>query len=101
VPIHRSKGTNAAIRLVLKSLGIEAELREWFEYHGRPNHLQLVSNSTMPLSDKATKFFAMLDIYKRKAAHLDKIVVRLSAPANVYSGVHLINSTKYTYAGTK
>ncbi len=41
--IHRIKGTVAAIRRVLRVLGVEAELAEWFQIGGPPHTFRLTA----------------------------------------------------------
>jgi phage tail P2-like protein len=50
ITIHRQKGTVAAIERVLNTLGVQAELQEWFEYNGKPYTFQLTAwvNFTAP-----------------------------------------------------
>ena len=41
--VHRQKGTVAAIERVLQTLGVHAELEEWFDYNGEPYTFQLTA----------------------------------------------------------
>jgi phage tail P2-like protein len=43
ITIHRQKGTVAAIERVLGTLGVKAELQEWFEYGGQTYTFQLTA----------------------------------------------------------
>lgn len=95
--LHKIKGTNAAIRLVLDALGIEAEIREWFQYQGRPNFFQLTVSNLNFLISKFSIFYQMLQIYKRATAHLDKVIFRLSVPAKLYTGLRVVNISKFTH----
>lgn len=95
--LHKIKGTNAAIRLVLDALGIEAEIREWFQYRGRPNFFELTVNNLNLLIAKFSQFYSMLQIYKRATAHIDKIAFRLSVPARLYNGLRVVSTSSTTH----
>jgi phage tail P2-like protein len=43
VSIHRKKGTVHAIRRALEILGVQVELREWFEQHAAPHTFSLTA----------------------------------------------------------
>ena len=43
ISIHRIKGTVSAIRRVLRVLGVEAELSEWFDHGGIPHTFRLTA----------------------------------------------------------
>ena len=43
ITVHRQKGTVAAIERVLQTLGVQAELEEWFEHGGKPYTFQLTA----------------------------------------------------------
>lgn len=43
VAIHRKKGTVQAVRRALEILGVQVELREWFEQKGKPHTFSLTA----------------------------------------------------------
>ena len=41
IELHRYKGTKYALINVLKSLNINGDIKEWFEYSGAPYHFKI------------------------------------------------------------
>jgi phage tail P2-like protein len=68
--IHRQKGTVAAIERVLNTLGVQAELEEWFEYGGEPYTFQLTAwvNFTVP-----ERFFLCPAAYRQLQQAIDYV----------------------------
>jgi P2-related tail formation protein len=81
---------------VLESLGIEAQINEWFEYGGRPNFFELTITDLNSLMSRLDDFIKMLNSYKRATAHLDRMIFRLSrVPVKLYAGVGAVTKTIY------
>jgi phage tail P2-like protein len=70
ITIHRQKGTVAAIERVLNTLGVQAELQEWFEYDGKPYTFQLTAwvNFTVP-----ERFFLCPATYRQLQQAIDHV----------------------------
>lgn len=42
---HRHKGTVASVRQALNDVGVDVEIEEWFQYHGKPYTFRLVMDA--------------------------------------------------------
>jgi P2-related tail formation protein len=54
IPMHRKKGTKWAVEEVLRAIGIEPEITEWFEYGGEPYRFRVNGMIRRPLSPGET-----------------------------------------------
>lgn len=72
VYIHRTKGTVSAIERVLNTLGIEAELTEWFNSGGKPHTFNLTAwvNANLVPNEQAILNSAFYQTLKRS---IDKV----------------------------
>ena len=77
IELHRYKGTKYAIKKVLEALGLEGQVREWFEYNGQPYNFRVelgITNReiTAELRDKLIK---LVEDYKNERSWLEEIVL--------------------------
>lgn len=62
VTLHRQKGTKQGCERALAALGMEAEIKEWFEYGGRPGTFRVVAKPTLDLIGDPTLPFLSLEL---------------------------------------
>lgn len=88
IPLHRVKGTPAAIERVFKLLNIDGRLKEWFEYDGDPYHFRLsLDVSERGITDELFNTFErLIRIYKNARSHIEIINVYLSSYSNLTFG---------------
>lgn len=60
--MHRQKGTKQGCERALATLGIEAQIDEWFEYGGRPGTFRVVAKATFDLIGDPTLPFLSLEL---------------------------------------
>ena len=70
ITIHRQKGTVAAIERVLQTLGVQAELEEWFDYDGEPYTFQLTAWVDFTLPEQ---FFLCPATYRQLQQAIDHV----------------------------
>lgn len=85
--IHRYKGTKAALKRVLNIMNIEGEVKEWFEYSGRPMYFKLI----LKVFDKnfdletETKLIHLINTFKNTRSKLKALEVFLTSNAKVHT----------------
>ena len=86
IELHRHKGTPYAIKQVLKALGLEGRVKEWFEYGSEPYKFKIELGTadgeiTPQLRDKLLK---LIEEYKNTRSHLEEIILYYLAKGNVF-----------------
>lgn len=86
IQLHRFKGTPYAIKEVLKTLGLEGRVKEWFEYGGEPYRFKVelgITNReiTPELRDKLLR---LIEDYKNIRSHLEEIILYYLSKGEVY-----------------
>lgn len=91
--IHRYKGTKAALKRVLKVLNITGEIKEWFEYRGRPMYFKVILEVfDKPLSlETEMKLIELIYEYKNLRSKLEVIETYLTEKANMYTYCHIVS----------
>ena len=112
IELHRYKGTKYAIKKVLEALGLEGQVKEWFEYNGQPYRFRVelgVTNRqiTPELRNKLVK---LIEDYKNERSWLEEIVLYYLARGNGYicagnmaeteAVAHQIDGFEWTAIGT-
>ena len=93
VKIHKRLGTKYAMTTALGSVFPNTEVQEWFEYGGTHHRFRIILDFTD--AKAPADFFQILrtqQFYKRLTAHLDEIVVQMSAVVEIS-----IETTLYRY----
>lgn len=90
VPVHRYKGTAAAMKEALAALGFPIRVQEWYqqEPQGRPGTFRLlidVDQTGVP-NNGALKFMPVVLAAKNLRSHLDIIELRATTKARAYVG---------------
>ena len=86
IELHRYKGTKYAIKKVLQALGLEGQVKEWFEYNGQPYRFKVelgITNRqiTPELRDKLVQ---LIQDYKNERSWLEEIVLYYLAKGDGY-----------------
>lgn len=84
--VHKLLGTKEAVEMVINDYFGSGEVREWFEYDGKPYHFRVVSDEPERLADNAELFLHLLNSIKRKSAWLDALAVLIEEQSGVYAG---------------
>lgn len=82
--VYETLGSVYAVETVVgQSFDGTATVKEWFEYGGQPHHFKIETTSANILSGKQlTEFYRILNIVKRRAEWLEKIIIMLKADAD-------------------
>lgn len=93
VKVHKRLGTKYAMTAALGSVFPQTEVQEWYEYGGTHHRFRIILDFT---SAKApADIFQILrtqQFYKRLTAHLDEIIIQMSAVVEIS-----IETTLYRY----
>ena len=94
--LHKYKGTPYAIKQVFASLGITAELQEWFEYGGNPYMFKILLDTVISDEETYIELAKLINEYKNIRSWLDSIGVHREYTDNVYVGSALDDGKYYT-----
>jgi len=92
VMLHAKKGSKPSIENAFQSLGIEAEVKEWFKYGGKIGHfrLELIKISNRAFASNLEKqIYEVIKSYKPARALLDKINYFVCNKGFIYTGARL------------
>ena len=85
IDLHKFKGTRFAVEKVLKSLGIEGKLQEWFEYNGEAYRFKIdlffenLLKAGITLSPEIQeKLLQLINSYKNERSWLEEIKFSVS-----------------------
>ena len=85
---HRYKGTPAAVEEVCTAVFQSAQVREWFEYGGRPYHFQVVLiEEPMPDETVVDNLVRAIKVTKNTRSWLDGMSFYRSINGTQYTGV--------------
>ena len=89
IQLHRYKGTPYAIKEVLRALGLEGKVKEWFEYGGQPYHFRVelgITNREITLQLRG-KLIKLIQDYKNERSWLEEIILYYLAKGDAYTSV--------------
>jgi len=84
IEMHRYKGTKWAIERVLEILDLNGNIKEWYEYGGRPYYFKVEVDINKTLGNKIVlsaetqqKLLNLISDYKNERSWLDKLKIRV------------------------
>jgi phage tail P2-like protein len=95
IELHRYKGTPYAIKKVLESLNLDAELQEWFNYNGNPYMFKVLVKSAIQDENTYKKLAELINEYKNQRSWLDTIGFHREYTNNVYYANVITNGKNY------
>ncbi len=90
IAVHRVKGTPAALKAALNALGLGVQVKEWFEYGGKPYHFRLdVELSDTGLSRKEVETIEAVALaVKNERSKLEVLKFWLSSRGRIRLAAH-------------
>jgi len=76
-------GTIEAVKKVFEAIGVEATLKEWFEYDGKPYHFK-VFVSAVKKEEDWIKGVKLLNFVKNERSRLDSVGIKKDLFLNIY-----------------
>lgn len=85
IELHRYKGTVRAIKDVLRVLGLEGVIREWFQYGGQPYHfkIEIATDNRELTADLRDKLIDLVTAYKNVRSRLEEVLLIYMAKGEV------------------
>lgn len=82
---HLTAGTPGAVEELVAAVFGEGEVKEWFEYGGKPYRFKIVTNAL--LTEDMNAFFSdMIQIVKNIRSHIEMIEIHRSVELTIYAG---------------
>ena len=77
IELYRYKGTPYAIKKVLEALGLQGEVKEWFEYNGKPYHFKvdLGAQNREITPELRDKLLRLINEYKNERSWLEELIL--------------------------
>jgi len=80
IELHRYKGTKYAVKKVLSTLNLGGEVKEWFEYGGKPYRFkldlffeELIKHGITLTPEVQNKLIELINSYKNERSHLEEL----------------------------
>lgn len=85
--VYAKLGTRYAVEQITADYFGTGEVREWFEYGGKPHHFKVLSDNPELVNNNLERFLKLLSIVKRRSSWLDAILICLTGEMFLYSGM--------------
>jgi phage tail P2-like protein len=86
IELHRYKGTPYAIKKVFQALGLNAELREWFDYNGDPYKFKVFVKNIIQDEDTYIRLTKLINEYKNVRSWFDAVGFHREYSQTLYYG---------------
>ena len=70
------------------------EVREWYQYGGKPHHFKVLSDNPSLVNSNLDLFLKLLRTVKRRSSWLDAILICLTGEMFLYSGMAVRDHTQ-------
>lgn len=85
--VHATLGTSYAVAQIVTDYFGAGEVREWYEYGGKPHHFKILSDNPELVNNNLERFLKLLGTVKRRSSWLDAILICLTGEMFLHSGV--------------
>ena len=85
--VYSKLGTRYAVEQIVTDYFGSGEVREWYEYGGRPHHFKVLSANPELVNNNLALFLNLLRTVKRRSSWLDAILICLTGEMFLYSGM--------------
>ena len=85
--VYAKLGTRYAVEQIVTDYFGTGEVREWWEYGGKPYHFKVLSDNPSLVNDNLELFLKLLGVVKRRSAWLDAILIALTGDMFLYAGM--------------
>ena len=85
--VYAKLGTRYAVEQIVADYFGTGEVREWYEYGGRPHHFKVLSDNPELVNNNLELFLKLLGVVKRRSSWLDAILICLTGEMLLYSGM--------------
>ena len=95
--VYAKLGTSYAVEQIVTSYFGSGEVREWFEYGGKPHHFKVLSSNPDLVNNNLQLFLKLLGVVKRRSSWLDAILISLTGEMFLYTGFAVSEHTEETH----
>lgn len=95
--VYSKLGTPYAVEQIVTSYFGSGEVREWFEYGGKPHHFKVLSSNPELVNNNLQLFLKLLGIVKRRSSWLDAVLISLTGEMHLYAGFAVAEHTEETH----
>lgn len=85
--VYSKLGTRYAVEQIITDYFGSGEVREWYEYGGKPYHFKVLSDNPTMVNENLALFLNLLHVIKRRSAWLDAVLICLTGEMFLYSGM--------------
>lgn len=97
---HFNKGTIGSIKTICKILFGNAEIKEWFEYNGRPGYFKISTSGDLKNEKDFLKVIDVVNEYKNVRSWLESLKFLRTEKSNLYFGDYKKYKLKYNLGST-
>ena len=92
--VYSKLGTPYAVEQIVADYFGTGEVREWYQYGGRPHHFKVLSDNPSLVNSNLDLFLKLLRTVKRRSSWLDAILICLTGEMFLYSGMAVRDHTQ-------
>ena len=85
--VYAKLGTPYAVAQIIADYFGTGEVREWYQYGGKPYHFKVLSDNPGLVNENLDLFLSLLRTVKRRSAWLDAILICLTGEMFLYAGM--------------
>lgn len=85
--VYSKLGTPYAVAQIIADYFGTGEVREWYQYGGKPYHFKVLSDNPGLVNENLDLFLSLLRTVKRRSAWLDAILICLTGEMFLYAGM--------------
>lgn len=92
--VYAKLGTPYAVEQIVADYFGAGEVREWYQYGGKPHHFKVLSDNPSLVNSNLDLFLKLLRTVKRRSSWLDAILICLTGEMFLYSGMAVRDHTQ-------
>lgn len=92
--VYSKLGTRYAVEQIITDYFGSGEVREWYEYGGKPHHFKVLSSNPELVNTNLELFLKLLGVVKRRSSWLDAILICLTGEMFLYTGMAVEEHTE-------
>ena len=97
---HFNKGTLGSVKAICKILFGNAEIKEWFDYNGRPGYFKISTSGDLKNEKDFLKVIDVVNEYKNVRSWLESLKFLRTEKSNLYFGDYKKYKLKYNLGST-
>lgn len=95
--VYAKLGTRFAVEQIITDYFGSGEVREWYEYGGKPHHFKILSDNPEMVNANFDLFMKLLGTVKRRSSWLDAVLICLTGEMELFAGMAARDHTHETH----